>query len=292
MKQNFTQKLIQLGLIVFLLSFSLNGYTQNTFTVVCDKTDHTVKVVESDKRSPNFVPIKGGFPFRQVAQKWIDENYTTTQCDPGEILNDIKTQTQNQDTGNNSVSPAPPQNTISPAPPSRQNRTFQPAVTYRNSSFILGIKFSNLGDALNLDQNIVPGFEVGLEQLFGTKIYFGTGILFDMYFAEDENFNNSDPLGLYFGRIPAFVGYRMERNNISVMYETGVQVNTRIVSTEDDKHIPYYTASDNTVNFLARVKVGTETFLLEIGSELWLSELFENEDFDMTSLYLGLRFYF
>ena len=47
-----------------------------------------------------------------------------------------------------------------------------------------------------------------------------------------ESIGGDDSKVFYFGRIPAFVGYRMKRNKVSVMYETGVHINTKIVSTE------------------------------------------------------------
>ena len=78
--------------IAFLFVISLNTFAQTTYKVVCDKTDNTVKVIKSDNRSSNYVPIKGGFPFRQIAQQWIDDNYSTTTCNPAEIVKKIQTE--------------------------------------------------------------------------------------------------------------------------------------------------------------------------------------------------------
>ena len=286
------RKFIKPVLILLLSIFSLNSFSQQTFTVVCDKTDNSVKVVESHDRSPNYVPIKGGFPFRQVAQKWIDENYTTTQCDPGEVLDQIKENTQNTNTQTKSTTPTPAQPTVAPSTPNSPGKSSQPATQFKNTSFIISLKVSNLGNALGLNKNLVPGAEIGLEQLIGTKFYFGTGILLNAYTADLESIGQDEIQLLYFGRIPAFVGFRLKRKNISISYETGVQVNSKIVSATEDKTIPGLTGSDNSFNLLGRIKIGSESILLEMGSEIWLSELFKDESFDMSSLYFGLRFYF
>ncbi|MDB4584344.1 hypothetical protein N9164_14420, partial [Draconibacterium sp.] len=67
---------------IFILFFIHETSGQTRYKVVCDKTDNTVKVVESENRSANYVPIKGGFPFPQIAEQWIADNYTTTVCNP------------------------------------------------------------------------------------------------------------------------------------------------------------------------------------------------------------------
>jgi hypothetical protein len=78
-----------------------------------------------------------------------------------------------------------------------------------------------------------------------------------------------------------------------VMGEAGVHLNTKMVSTEPDKRIMGRTGTDNSVNLLGRIKLGSEIVLFELGGELWLTDVFENyKDFNMTSVYLGLRFYF
>ena len=86
-------KFLKPAFIFLLVIFSLNSFSQETFTVVCDKSDNSVKVVESHDRSPDYVPIKGGFPFRQVAEKWIGENLSSRECNPGEVIK------QNPNTG-------------------------------------------------------------------------------------------------------------------------------------------------------------------------------------------------
>lgn len=274
--------------LLLILVFPTVSRSQNTYTVVCDKTNNTVKVVESNKRSPNYVPIKGGFPFRQVAQKWIDENYSTTECNPEDVLEEIQKQNQNVNVQKQQGTAVQQnQNNTSPA-----TQPLKPAVQYRNTSFFTGFKMSNLGKVLNTENNMVAGAEIGLEQLFGNKFYFGAGILFNSYIALNVNKVQNENLVLYFGRIPLFIGHRIKSNNVTFMYETGVHVNTRIVSTEEDQYIPGLIGADNSVNFLGRIKIGSESVLFEMGSELWLTEIFEDENFDMTSIYGALRFYF
>lgn len=293
MKQNFSQKLLRFIIVVLCISCSSNGYAQKTFTVICDKTDNTVKVVESEVKSPNFIPIKGGFPFRQVAQKWIDQNYTTTQCNPGEIIDQIKTQSQpkNAPPQQNNATP-PQQNKPASGNSNQQTQSTQAPEKFNNTSLLLDIKFANLGKTLMLKNNLVPGIELGVEQLIGKEIYVGTGILFNAYYATiDQGGENSQ--FYYFGRIPAFLGYRTKTSGMVFMGEAGVQVNTKMVSTEDDRSVMGRTGTNNSVNLLGRLKMGSETVMFELGTELWLTKLFENyEDFNMTSIYLGLRFYF
>ena len=170
-------------LFVFLFTLSLNTFAQTTYKVVCDKTDSTVKVIKSDNRSPNYVPIKGGFPFRQIAQQWIDDNYSTTTCNPEEIVKQIQsqveksTQVQNNTQNIQPVQPAgtklQPSSTVSNQP-----------LNYKKSSFLMNAKFSNLGEAFMLSEKLMPGFEVGIEKTFGAQIYFGTGINVDFYLSD------------------------------------------------------------------------------------------------------------
>ncbi|TFH48113.1 MAG: hypothetical protein E4G92_04130, partial [Bacteroidia bacterium] len=68
-----------LSFFLALVSAELSG--QKTFKVVCDKSDNKIKIVDGEDRSPNMVPLKGGFPFYQVAQKWARDNYPDDKCD-------------------------------------------------------------------------------------------------------------------------------------------------------------------------------------------------------------------
>ncbi len=64
-----------LSLFLFLLSFPILLSAQKSYKAVCDKSDGIVKIVDNEDRSPNLIPLKGGFPFYQVAQNWVKENY-------------------------------------------------------------------------------------------------------------------------------------------------------------------------------------------------------------------------
>lgn len=89
-----------------------------------------------------------------------------------------------------------------------------------------------------------------------------------------------------------FVGYRTTKNNITVMWETGAGVNNAFTGTELTLESFGKTANDYSFNFLGRMKVGTENIMLEMGTELWLTKVFINDDYKMTSVYVGLRFNF
>lgn len=292
MKRTTTQKYLNPILVLLLTIFSLNSFSQNTFTVVCDKSDNSVKVVESHDRSPDYVPIKGGFPFRQVAEKWIDDNLSTRKCNPGDIIKQNQTQTKpaSNITPPNKSGPTPQQHTTSVT--GNQQKSLRPAAHFRNTSLILDAKFSNLGEAFNLENKLMPGFEAGIEQLFGAKFYFGTGINMDLYLSDFDSMYDLDMELIYFFRIPAFIGYRTMNNKMMVMYEAGVDLNSAFTGTELNLDSFGKTAKDNSVNFLGRMKIGTEQIMLELGSEIWLTDIFEADDFDMSTFYIGLRFFF
>lgn len=76
------------------------------------------------------------------------------------------------------------------------------------------------------------------------------------------------------------------------MYEAGVAINTKFIGTELNLEPFGKTPASSSFDFMARVKVGLEKIMLEIGTEWWISEIFEDDDFNMTSVYVGLRFNF
>lgn len=279
-------------LLLFFIAFSTSVIAQTTYKVVCDKTDKTVKIVETSKRSANYVPIKAGFPFRQVAQKWIDENYSTTYCDPGQIIKQNNAQ-QNQpaptlnNTATNQPSPTPSHTILQP-----RRSGANSAVNYKNTSFLMNVRFSNLGEAFRLSEKLMPGFEAGIEQVFGKQFYFGTGINMDFYFSDFDGDYDISTESIYFFKIPAFVGIRKATKNMMVMYEAGAAVNTGFVGTPLILESFGKTANKNSFDFLARMKVGSEKVLLEFGTDIWLTEIFENDSFKMSSVYVGLRFNF
>jgi len=210
MKSTTSQGLKKSALIVFLTVFALITFAQSTFKVVCDKTDNTVKVVESDNRSANLVPIKGGLPSMQIANDWINKNYNTTKCDPGQIINDIrknKTTPELQPTAPATITKTKTQ-TVAPAvktvtkvqtvPPKAKGATntskakgtsYAPAPAeqkFKNNSLLLNTRVTNLGDIFGYDERI-KGYGIGLEKLFGDQIYFGTGLNVDMYSFDENN---------------------------------------------------------------------------------------------------------
>jgi len=257
---------------------------------VCDKTDNTVKVIKSDNHSPNYIPIKGGFPFRQIAQQWIKDNYSTTTCNPGEIVKQIKAKEDNNtqagvtNQNNKPTQPAPAATPLQP----RQN----PTISYRNSSFNINAKFSDLGSVFSLENNLVPGFDVGFERLFGKKYYLGIGVNMNFYFADFSTIRDYENINFFFGKIPVFLGYRMYNKNMFIMYEAGVEINTEVRATDDNFEFLGKIPNSNSYDITARIKIGKGKFMLTLGSEFWVSEIFENDDYKMTVVYFGLKFGF
>ncbi|NOR76671.1 MAG: hypothetical protein GQ525_16125 [Draconibacterium sp.] len=261
--------------------------------MVCDKTDNTVKVIKSDNRSSNYVPIKGGFPFRQIAQQWIDDNYTTTVCNPVEIVKQIQAkENNNPQTGITSQNnqPVQPAASTTPLQPGRSSVAQTPP--YKNSSFIINAKFSDLGRVFSLESNLSPGFDVGFEQLFGKKYYLGIGVNMNFYFADLSTIGDYENTSFFFGKIPVFFGYRMYNKNMFMMYEAGVEINTEIQSTDDDFEFLGKIPNNNSYDITARMKVGKGKFMLTLGTELWVSEIFENDDYMMTVVYVGMKLSF
>ena len=282
----------KLILISLLFLFSSNIFAQDTFKVVCDKTDNTVKVIKSDNRSPNYVPIKGGFPFQQIAQQWIDNNLTTTTCNPEEIVKEIQTEQKNnpptQVTDQNNQINQPAQKT---QPATITSATAQQP-RYRNSSLIINAKFSNIGEHFSLDQSLAPGFEVGFEQLFGKKYYIGIGVGMNFYFTDfSPTHATIDQVTFFFGKIPLFIGYRTYHKKYFFMYEIGGEFNTEFQAS--DENIDYLsTPNSNSYDIMARFRVGTERIMVSLGTELWVSEIYKYNDYGMSVFYLGMKFSF
>ena len=282
----------KLILISLLFLFSSNIFAQDTFKVVCDKTDNTVKVIKSDNRSPNYVPIKGGFPFQQIAQQWIDNNLTTTTCNPEEIVKEIQTEQKNnpptQVTDQNNQINQPAQKT---QPATITSATAQQP-RYRNSSLIINAKFSNIGEHFSLDQSLAPGFEVGFEQLFGKKYYIGIGVGMNFYFTDfSPTHATIDQVTFFFGKIPLFIGYRTYHKKYFFMHEIGGEFNTEFQAS--DENIDYLsTPNSNSYDIMARFRVGTERIMVSLGTELWVSEIYKYNDYGMSVFYLGMKFSF
>jgi len=283
-------KFKNLVLSSLLFLFSITAFAQDTYKVVCDKTDKTIKVIKSNNRSPNYVPIKGGFPFQQVAQQWIDDNYTTKTCNPDKIVDQLKIeenssyQTPVTNQNNQSVQQAQ-------AAPLTAANTQEP--NYRNTSFILNAKFSNIGEVFSLDKSMSPGFNIGFEQLFGKKYYVGIGVDMNFYFADfSSTSTNFDQMTFFFGKIPLFFGLRTYHKKYFFMYELGAEFNTEIQSSDDDFEFYGRIPNSNSFDIMARFRFGTERIMLSLGTEIWMTEIFENDQYKMTVFSLGMKFNF
>lgn len=285
MKTYLYKTILSLTIMLFLINGS---FAQTTYKVVCDKKDNTVKVVEATNKSANYIPIKSGFPFRQIAEQWISENYTTRTCNPGDRTTpNNKTQKNITQTNNQQATPSkayPPSQT-----PSKQS---PPAINYRNSSVILHGKFSNLGEAFLLTESMMPGIEVGFEQLFGSRGYFGTGISANFFFSDMDGRQGVDAETIYSFRFPAFGGYRIQKRMFVAMFEAGGAFNTGLRGTELNLESFGRTAEDLSINFMTRVKLGFPGIMFEIGYDSWLTNVFVDDSFKMSAIRMGLRFSF
>lgn len=282
---------ISFFVLLFILSPVATIWAQSTYKVVCDKTDHTVKIIEAENRSANFVTIKTGFPFRQVAQKWIDENYSTTKCEPNDfILPNNQAGTPAPASQNSIENPLLSSSVTTPGRTflqPRRNATQQ----FRNTSFLVSGRFSTLGEAFSLQEKLMFGAGAGFEQLFGGNLYVGTGIHMDFYFSDMDGQYNEDKELLYHFRIPAFVGYRKPTQKLLVMYEAGIGFNTKLTGTPLIVESFGPEANNSSFNFMARLKVGSPKVMFMMGSDIWLSQILDM-DFNFTSLNAGFCFFF
>jgi len=273
-------------LLAMLLCLLKGVSAQTTYKVVCDKKDNTVKVIESANKAANYIPIKSGFPFRQIAEQWIEDNYTTRACNPQDIKNANSKPPNNTTQTNNQVTPSgavPPTQTPPPAPK---------AIKYRNSSLIIHGKFSNLGEAFALSETMMPGFEVGLEQLFGQTVYFGTGVSANFFFSDMDGMYDVDTETIYSFRFPAFAGYRRQTNKFVAMIEAGGAFNTKMQGTELNLESFGKTAEDYSINFMVRARFGLPGIMFEVGYDSWLTDVFVDDGFKMSALRAGIRFNF
>jgi hypothetical protein len=290
-------------LISFLISFVLISPfltldAQKTYKAVCDKSDGKVKVVESEDRSPDMVPLKGGFPFFQVAQSWVKENYPDGKCDPAAAVKQNKASadavsqaaTAQQQTSPNQTKPATDPNAflgVTPGQPPVKN----PAFRYRNTSMFLSLLISDLGRVYNLDPPVVPGVNFGIEQLFGTKFYGGTGIHFNTLLGlTDEDDNASS---FYSFRIPLFAGFRQIVGRRYWSVDLGLAANTMLKPLTNGSHLSGEVASDFSLNTHTRVRFGNERSAFEFGFDFWLSDILVSEEgFRMKVYSIGYRYSF
>jgi hypothetical protein len=294
--------------ILLLLFFSvINPLTldaQKTYKAVCDKSDGKVKIVESEDRSPDLVPLKGGFPFFQVAENWIKENYPDGNCDPARAASQNQAAanamvqaaapTQNQPAQNEPAHTQTKQN-ASPnnlfnAPASR-TAAAMPAFRYRNTSMFISFLFSNMGIVYNIDPPLIPGVGIGIDQVFGTKFYGGTGLHLNTLIGKTDD--GAGVSSFYSVRIPLFAGYRHMTGTRYWGVDMGVAANTMLRPLTSDSYLAGEIAADYSANVMTRLRMGKERTTFELGVDAWINDILSSEEgFQMIVLFLGYRLAF
>lgn len=280
-----------------LVSFPVEA--QKTFKAVCDKSDGTVKIVDGEDRSPNLVPLKGGFPFYQVAQNWVKENYPDSKCDPvaatrqnkaaADAVTQAATPGQNQPANNQTKQPADINAFFNV--PAGQTPMAAPAFRHRNTSMFFSLQFSNLGKVYSLDPPLIPGLGIGVDHLFGTKFYGGTGIHLNALIGKTDD--AAGVSSFYSIRIPVFAGYRQVNGNRFWGIDMGLAANTMLRPVTAESHLAGEIAADYSVNTITRVRFGNERTAFEFGIDVWLNDLLASvEGFQMTVLSVGYRYSF
>ena len=293
-------KKLYILLFLFLVIDSSALVAQKTYKAVCDKSDGMVKIVDGEDRSPNLVPLKGGFPFYQVAEKWVKENYPGGRCDPAAAVK------QNQAAANAAAQPSIPSNQPN-QPAAKQGNPSAPAPSYgvaagqplpaaraqryRNTSIFISFLFSDFGKVYSIEPPLFPGVSVGIDQVIGTKLYGGTGIHFNSLIGK-----TADAAGVnafYTFRIPLFAGYRMVSGKRYWGVDLGLAANTMLRPLSSDSDLHGETASDVSFNSMMRARFGTERRAFEIGVDLWINEILASyEGYQMMLVSLGYRFNF
>lgn len=285
-----------------MAAFPLNA--QKTYKAVCDKRDGTVKIVDSEDRSPDLVPLKGGFPFYQVAQNWVKENFPNGKCDPAAAQKQATTaaavnptaQTSTQATtvqqqpASNQTRPASQPGTFAGAAPG-QTPARIPSIIYRNTSIVLSVGISDFGRAYNLDPPVVPGLNIGIDHVFGKRVYFGTGLHFNTLLGLD---NSSDETSsFYFLKVPLFAGFRQVTGKRYWGADLGVAANTMLKPLTADSNLGSETASDLSLNTLVRARFGNERSAFEFGFNFWLNDILVTwEGYRMKAFSIGYRYSF
>jgi hypothetical protein len=285
--------------ILLLLSFCLiSPFTlsaQKSYKAVCDKSDGKVKIVESAERSPDLIPLKGGFPFYQVAENWVKENYPDGKCDParavsrnqasadamGQAATPARNQPAKQDTGPDTFFGAQ----AVPAPAA------VPSFRYRNTSMFISFLFSDLGKVYHTDPPLIPGIGIGIDQVFGTRFYGGTGLHLNTLIGKTDD--GAGVSSFYSIRIPLLAGYRQVTGQRYWGVEMGIAANTSLRPLASDSDMGGETAAGYSVNAMTRVRMGKENSSFGFGVDVWLNELLTSEEgFRMTVLSVGYRYSF
>lgn len=311
-------KLIPVFVSFLLLVFPTLLEAQKTYKAVCDKSDGRVKIIDSGDRSPNMVPLKGGFPFLQVAENWVKENYPDGKCDPALAAaqnqsaadaaartNQTATANQNQPAqgnppqsktqGQNQSVNNQPDRATNPAaffsPQSGQLPAAIPQFRYRNTSMYLSILFSNLGKVYGTDPPMIPGIGIGIDQVIGKKFYGGTGLHFNSLIGKTDD--GAGVSSFFSTRIPLFAGYRQVTGTRFWGVELGVTANTTLRPLTADSNLAGEIAADYSVSTITRAKFGKERTSFEFGVDVWLNDILVSEEgFQMTVLSVAYRYAF
>ena len=265
-------------------------FAQKSYKVVCDKTDGKVKIVESTDRSPNVVPLKGGFPFYQVAEKWIKENYPNGTCDPNASLLPAQPASPDQN------QPVPGERNLNDffnIPPD-ESPSLQVASSpdWQNTLLHFSLLFSDLGKVYSLDPPMIPGFSIEIRQLIGKNIYGGTGLGLNLLIGKTEQ-DEAGVNSFYSGRIPLFIGYRQYTPKNHWKVELGLAANTELKPFNSESNFAGETASNNSIAAITRVAAGTKNVEFEFGIDAWLSDILLSEGgYKMTILSIGLNYNF
>jgi hypothetical protein len=285
--------------IGFIASPAALKAQQKTFKAVCDRSSGIVKIIATEDRSPELIPLKGGFPFYQVAEKWVKENYPDGKCDPA-------AETKKNQDATDAVSRQAGTTTPVPAkqdPKTDRNEFFNtapgqtpalvqaPQFKFRNTSLAMGLLFSNLGKVYGTDPPMIPGFSIGLEQFFGSALYGGTGIhMITLIGKFDESAGVNS---FYAVRIPLFAGYRKVNGNRYWGVDMGLAANSTLRPLTPDSNLAGEAASEYSLNTITRVRAGREHSAFEFGIDVWLNDLLLTEEgFQMTVLSAGYRYSF
>ncbi len=265
------KKLIPVLFSVALIAISPRLDAQNTYKAVCDRSDGKVKIVDSEDRSPNMVPLKGGFPFLQVAEKWVKENYPDGKCDPAKAAAQNPAAFFNQ--------------------PAGQLPAAIPQFRYRNTSIYLSFLFSNLGKVYGTDPPMIPGIGIGMDQVIGTKFYGGTGLHLNTLIGKTDD--GAGVSSFFSARIPLFAGYRQVTGTRFWGVEMGIAANTMLRPLTTDSDLSGEIAADYSVCTITRARFGKERTSIEFGVDVWLNDILASEEgFQMTVLSIGYRYAF
>jgi hypothetical protein len=276
------------GLFVILFFTLLKVcYSQTSYKIVCDRRDNTIKIVESEDRSPDYVPIRGGFPFIQIAEQYIENNFPDRKCDPAALM-----QQNQQTTGpvSGQTSPAGQQSVITPGPPPAPDKSKS---GFLNNSLLFALAFSNLGQPFDIEPPLFWGGAFGYERLLGKRLYLGLGahvnILGGMIY-DYPDFGDESFMGIWFIKTPIFLGFRAPSGSLSYKAEFGFSYFFKPHPLSNDWDMQGLEPGDGSMATTLRVKLGLDVLEFELGFETGIADIFSNyEGFQHRIFTLGVR---